>query len=196
MNRTLVRVLRVLGAVAAWLVVVSCNVITAYVPDPRLGVANGAILRVDKKEAEFFGGATALDIFTLGRECPNLSYRLKSQGYQGSAMIDGRGTSRIPIPAGEAILLRLSWTQITPWYTSHCNAAIIVNPERGSEYAVRYISPAQGAKRCSIGLAELVETDYGQLTPEFVENVVHLDLGGPWRPISPEEVCAAARQLR
>jgi hypothetical protein len=192
---TRVRVLRVVAAVAAWLVVVSCNAITSYVPDQRLGLANGAILRVEKKEAKFFAGGTALDIFTVGRECPNLSFRLRSQGYQGSVTIDGRGTSRMLIPAGEAILLRLSWNQITPWSTAHCDAAVIVNPHRGSEYAVRFISPAQGENHCSIGLAELVENDDGQLEPEVAE-LVHLDLRPRWTSISPEEVCAAARHVR
>ncbi|MES1204491.1 MAG: hypothetical protein ABUS79_01015 [Pseudomonadota bacterium] len=196
MSRALGRVLRVVGAVVAWLVVVGCNSITNYVPDQRLGVADGAILRVERKEAGFFGGETALDIFTLRQECPDLSVRLRSQGYQGSVMIDGHGTRRTLIPAGEAILLRLSWTQITPWATSHCDAGVIVKPDRGSEYAVRFISPAQRGNRCAIGLVELVENDQGQTEPERVENVVHLDVRGTWSVISPNAVCAAARQVQ
>jgi hypothetical protein len=116
-----------------WLAAANCAVSDPYVAPAGLTASTGATLRLQRKEPDHLGGTTELDIYRLDRQCPDLTYRLASQGYLGSAPMDGTGYGNVVIPAEPIIVLKLSWSRILPHLTQQCEAALAFRPERGRQ---------------------------------------------------------------
>jgi hypothetical protein len=140
---------------------VGCNVKARYVPDPGLHKQNAAVLHVRDPHVGGFSGSTALDVYDFATGCPDITLRLRSTGYRGSITLNSGSDPQATIPA-KKLVLKLDWTQITPWFTRNCISAVTFTPKAGSDYLVVYGSPAAGGNECAVAIVKIVRGPSGE----------------------------------
>jgi len=174
---------------------VSCAITSEYVPPARAN-SHGATIcfhAADPKVKVVHGDQVIVDVYTYHASCPDLCYRMKSRGYEGSATIlrewlpatdaDGTPTEVAPaapkgsiiVPADERVILKGEWRG-SPGVLEmmSCSTAIMFRPQSGRTYDYVYSPPARGHLFCATALLERTQDADGRSVSKPVEAATFL----------------------
>ena len=160
-----------------------------YRPDPRLTKQTGAVIHVADDHVGWWPGRTVLDVYDFKNGCPDISYRLRSRGYEGSVTLNVGRDPQTLISSRQTIVLKLDWSRVGPFSGEWCEAGLMFSPEADSEYLVVYLTPPQGGNRCGVALLQLVDAPKGKETQK-VDDVVPLNIKMGPMGISSERLCS------